>query len=274
MISKKIVIFTPTYNRKHTLERCYQSIIQQDYPGVVWLVIDDGSTDNTEQLVTEFIKEGKLEIQYIYQTNGGKQSAWNKAVQLCQKYDLFICVDSDDILYENALTKVSKYFFLVDEDDVIGLRCLAIRNTTKKADSKFMNNKIHKDYWFMEIMSNQIGERVDIFKPQKLLDYLFPVNDCIKFIPESWMYANISKKYKFVYVPEPVTLFYDDHDHLRLSKSSLKTNAKGQNIARKAVLKNVPVKVWFKNPISALKNSARYFQTLYYLAVEKYENKH
>ncbi|MWL34905.1 hypothetical protein GQM17_28115 [Escherichia coli] len=123
-------------------------------------------------------------------------------------------------------------------------------------------------------MSNQIGERVDIFKPQKLLDYLFPVNDCIKFIPESWMYANISKKYKFVYVPEPVTLFYDDHDHLRLSKSSLKTNAKGQNIARKAVLKNVPVKVWFKNPISALKNSARYFQTLYYLAVEKYENKH
>lgn len=270
---KSILIFTPTYNREHTLGRCYESIVAQKHKDLTWLVIDDGSTDNTRQLIEKFTEEDRISIIYVYQVNGGKQSAWNNAVVLSQQYDIFICVDSDDVLYPNAIDSLQPYLYYLKDKDVIGLRCLAIRKTTQLADSNFMLGQVYKDYWYKEIMNNQLGERVDVFKPQYLLKYLFPIKNNIKFIPESWMYAHISKKYKFVYLPVPVTMFFDDHNHLRLSKSSLKANARGQNIARKAILANVPIKVWIRNPIVAIKHFIRLMQTIYYMKVEKHDNK-
>jgi glycosyltransferase involved in cell wall biosynthesis len=98
----KITVFTPTYNRAYILDRVYKSLINQTNKSFVWLIVDDGSTDNTESLVKKWIKEDKIEIKYYKQKNGGKQRAHNKAVKLTDT-DLFICLDSDDYFTKDAI---------------------------------------------------------------------------------------------------------------------------------------------------------------------------
>ena len=101
----KFTIFTPAYNRAHTLRRCY-----------------DGSNDNTDHIVDSLISENKLNIRYIKQENSGKQFSWNKAISLA-KGVYFIGLDSDDTFSENSLFSIiSDCNNLLDKDDVVGIR--------------------------------------------------------------------------------------------------------------------------------------------------------
>lgn len=99
---KSITIFTPTYNRSNYLKILYESLVKQSNKNFIWLIIDDGSTDGTESLIKEFIKEDKILINYIYQENSGKYIAHNKAVLYCNT-EFFMCVDSDDYLDSHAI---------------------------------------------------------------------------------------------------------------------------------------------------------------------------
>lgn len=82
-------IFTPTYNRAEKLKRVYNSLLKQTFKDFCWLIIDDGSSDNTKEVVKNF---KNLNIRYVYVKNGGKQRAYNKAIELANsKY--FICLD-------------------------------------------------------------------------------------------------------------------------------------------------------------------------------------
>ncbi|MFL4411639.1 glycosyltransferase family A protein [Citrobacter portucalensis] len=268
-----IVIFTPSFNRAHTLKRCYDSISEQDYPNLVWLIIDDGSTDNTREMVSNFIEEDKIKIHYIYQNNAGKQAAWNVAVKYSQKFDLFLGLDSDDKLIEGTLNNISDYFSMfLNEQDVIGLRCIAVRESTQRPDSLFSLDKISKKSWFTEISSRKIGERIDIYKPQLLINFLYPVNEKIKFIPEMWFYSSVAKEYKYLYLPVAVTIFYDQHNHCRLSQAGVKKNAEGQKIARLQFIKSAPFSVWVKNPVYMLKNLMRYVQCIYFINKKRMQN--
>lgn len=76
----KLTVFTPSYNRAHTLPRLYESLKQQSNQNFEWLIVDDGSSDDTKSLVESFINEQILSIRYIKQENAGKQAAWNNAV--------------------------------------------------------------------------------------------------------------------------------------------------------------------------------------------------
>ena len=91
-----ITIFTPTYNRAHTLPALYNSLVEQitNY-SFEWLIIDDGSSDNTSEIVYEWIKEDKITINYYKVPNGGKPRAINKAVEWARSPFLLI-IDSDD----------------------------------------------------------------------------------------------------------------------------------------------------------------------------------
>lgn len=74
---KRLTIFTPTYNRAYILNKLYESLCVQTCQDFEWLIVDDGSTDNTKELVDEWIGEGRIAIRYVYQQNGGKQRAYN-----------------------------------------------------------------------------------------------------------------------------------------------------------------------------------------------------
>ena len=97
-----ITVFTPTYNRAHTLERLFDSLMAQTSREFEWLVVDDGSTDQTESLIKEFSAKAAFSVRYIYQTNGGKHRAHNAAIKLAAG-ELVIILDSDDCLLPHAV---------------------------------------------------------------------------------------------------------------------------------------------------------------------------
>lgn len=97
-----LTIFTPTYNRAHTLTRLYESLCRQTCREFSWLVIDDGSTDHTRSLVEGFKAEKKLDIHYIYKENGGLHTGYNAAYATIQTA-LCVCIDSDDAMPPHAV---------------------------------------------------------------------------------------------------------------------------------------------------------------------------
>lgn len=99
---KTLTVFTPTFNRAHTLPRLYQSLCAQTSDDFEWLVIDDGSTDGTAALVRGFIDEGLIPIRYIYKENGGLYTGYNTAYANIET-ELNVCVDSDDTMPESAV---------------------------------------------------------------------------------------------------------------------------------------------------------------------------
>ncbi len=99
---KTLTVFTPAYNRAHTLSRTYESLLRQTSNDFEWLVIDDGSTDNTEELVKGWIKENKIPIQYIKKENGGLYTGYNLAYETIQT-ELCVCIDSDDFMPDDAV---------------------------------------------------------------------------------------------------------------------------------------------------------------------------
>ena len=97
-----ITVFTPTYNRAYMIDKLYDSLCLQTCKDFEWIVVDDGSVDNTEELIQNFIQENKIHIVYYKQKNQGKHIAINKGVELA-KGELFFIVDSDDILPKDSL---------------------------------------------------------------------------------------------------------------------------------------------------------------------------
>lgn len=101
-----LTVFTPAYNRAHTLTRTYESLLGQDCRDFLWLIVDDGSTDGTAELVGEWQRrDNGFEIQYVYKENGGMHTAHNTAYEHIHT-ELSVCVDSDDKLADGAVRKI------------------------------------------------------------------------------------------------------------------------------------------------------------------------
>ena len=104
-MNKTLTIFTPAYNRAHTIDRTYQSLIRQTCKDFLWLIVDDGSTDGTKKLVEGWITENKIPISYIYQENQGMHGAHNTAYKNITT-ELNTCIDSDDWMPHDAVEKI------------------------------------------------------------------------------------------------------------------------------------------------------------------------
>ena len=121
-----ITVFTPTYNRAYCLHNGYEALCRQTLKDFIWLVVDDGSTDNTKELVEEWQKKDNgFEIQYLYKENGGLASGYNAAIAVMDT-ELSVCVDSDDYLADDAIEKVVKYWQANGSEKlagIVGLDC-------------------------------------------------------------------------------------------------------------------------------------------------------
>lgn len=102
---KELTIFTPTYNRCAKLRKLYDSLVGQTDKNFIWIIVDDGSTDETGKMISEWKKSSEFEIKYIYQTNQGKHIAMKRAFEQCAT-DWIICVDSDDYLASSAVQEM------------------------------------------------------------------------------------------------------------------------------------------------------------------------
>lgn len=118
--AKLITVFTPTYNRAGLLHRVYESLVRQTNQQLKWLVIDDGSTDATKEVVEGFIQEDKIEIAYVYKENGGLHSGYNAAIARLDT-ELSVCIDSDDWLPDDAIERILKVWAARKADGIAGL---------------------------------------------------------------------------------------------------------------------------------------------------------
>lgn len=118
---QRITIFTPAYNRAHTLPRTYESLKKQKNKNFIWLIIDDGSTDNTKKLAEKWINEEKeFVIEYIFKENGGMHTAHNTAYRHIHT-ELNVCIDSDDCLAEDAINKILKLWDSHNHEGIAGI---------------------------------------------------------------------------------------------------------------------------------------------------------
>lgn len=133
---KSLTIYTPTYNRSYLLSRLYKALVNQTSDDFIWLVIDDGSTDQTEELISSFIKENIIDIRYIYKLNGGKQDAVNVAHEYCNT-ELNVCWDSDDIPVTNAVEKILLLWNEFGSDKLVGIIGLDVFQNGKIVGTRF-----------------------------------------------------------------------------------------------------------------------------------------
>ena len=149
----KLTVFTPTYNRAHTLTRTYQSLCRQTCRDFEWLVIDDGSTDNTSALVEQWKGENKIPIRYVYQENGGLYTGYNTAY-LNIESELCVCIDSDDFMPDNAVEKILRHWQERGSDRYAGLMGLDF-----KLDNTPIGGFFPKDLsevWFMDLYTQKL----------------------------------------------------------------------------------------------------------------------
>lgn len=217
---KELTVFTPTYNREKTLRRAYNSLASQTCKDFIWLIIDDGSTDNTKELIDVLKTEAPFPIEYHWKENGGRHTAVNYSYEfLNTKY--VVTLDSDDELVPDAVEKMLRTWELITDENVwcvtgreiyahsgelVGLpfpdniNKLGIREK-RKALLKYPGEK-------------HCCRRVDIHK-----QYRFPEYDDTKFITENVVWEEINRKYNQYCVNDVYGKYYVD------SEDSLSTNS-------------------------------------------------
>lgn len=119
-MDRLVTFFTPTYNRAHILSRCYESLGRQKSFNFKWLIVDDGSSDNTKELAEQWIaKEERFPIRYIYKENGGLHTAFNLAVAESDT-EVFVCFESDDIFTEDAMMIIERVWSEIRDSSCVG----------------------------------------------------------------------------------------------------------------------------------------------------------
>ena len=208
---KRITVFTPTYNRKHTLPALYKSLTKQTVKDFVWLIIDDGSSDGTEDMILEWQKNAPFEIRYFRQENGGKMRAHNKGVQMCDT-DYFVCVDSDDFLVNEAIEKIYRKVSKNELDDKLA-GIIAYKGIDEKTPigGAFPNNILQSTLSGL-YKKGFVGDTTLIFKTDVIRQYPFPVLPDEKFITEAYTYDQIDFDYEYFLLPEVLTIckYQDD----------------------------------------------------------------
>ena len=197
-----ITIFTPTYNRVHTLPKLWKSLSNQTSKNFEWLIVDDGSTDNTQQVVEQWIRYATFPIRYHYQQNAGKMAAHNKGVKLANG-ELFVCIDSDDYISNDCVELIENEWTLWEQrDDIAGI--LAYKRLINGHNMPFPNIdclsmlELHKSGFTGD---TTIIIRTDVFK-----QYPFPILKGEKFILEGYVYNQISQNYKMRIFPQYLTI--------------------------------------------------------------------
>ena len=180
----KITVFTPTYNRGYIIETLYRSIQRQSYQNFEWLVVDDGSSDNTEQLFAAWQQENNpFPIRYIKKENGGKCRAINLGLEMA-KGELFFTVDSDDYLTEDALEKIVKWEAELPKDGNFcgfagNLGTAPNETPNKPLPGAYFDGTAFDRYGIVE------GERASVFYTQIHRKYPYPVFHGENFMTEA-----------------------------------------------------------------------------------------
>lgn len=202
-----LTVFTPTYNREHLLGRVYASLQKQTCRDFEWVIVDDGSTDNTETVVKGFIAEADFPIRYFKQSNGGKHRAINRGVREARG-EVFFIVDSDDSVSPNGLAVIAEEYRNVRHDCSFGgvSGCMASHrgvaitpNFPSLRPDVENENSVDCNALEIRYKYNVKGDLAEVFRTSALREFPFPEFDGEKFCPEALVWNRIAQKYKLRY---------------------------------------------------------------------------
>lgn len=219
-----ITILTPTYNRAGTLPKLFESLQGQTSKDFEWIVIDDGSKDNTTELVKEFVEkaEGFL-VTYLKQDNSGKHVALNNGISKAQGELIFI-VDSDDWLSDNAVETIleyrEKYSSQKQEKKLCGFSFLRAYSDGTVNTGEFPVNGVIDTYRQQRINNNLLGDKAEVYYADVLKQYPFEVFEGEKFMPEDAVWLKMSGPYNMVHANR--IIYYCDYLEGGLTKSGRK----------------------------------------------------
>lgn len=190
----KITVFTPTYNRAYTLPKLYESLKRQKFTDFEWVIVDDGSTDNTADVVSRMIEESPVFcIQYLRTENGGKHRAINRAIDLAQG-ELFFLVDSDDWLPDDSLEYIDQIESGIPTEQknnfagIYGLKCHLNNEIIGRT---FQGEKL--DINFLQRNKYGIrGDKAEVYYTRVLKQYPFPEIEGEKFLTERIVWDKIA----------------------------------------------------------------------------------
>lgn len=206
-----ITIFTPSYNRAHLLHVAYKSLCLQTCKDFEWLIVDDGSTDETFEIVKGFNEEHKIKIRYYKKINGGKHTAINQGAKLAEG-ELFWILDSDDSLPKEAISTVVQYWnshsaaqkqsyagicgYMAHHDGTVIGSPIVERGTV--ASSIDMRHKLHVT-----------GDMMEVWRTDVIREFPFPEIKGERFCPEILVWNRIAKKFPLYMIPD--VIYYRDY---------------------------------------------------------------
>ena len=193
-----VTVFTPTYNRAAYLLKVFESLLQQTFKDFEWVIVDDGSIDDTSVIIDnlQLTNDKFFPIRYFYQENGGKHRAINRGVKEA-KGELFLILDSDDILPPNSLERIDFYYQQIKDNNSFGGVCgyMAHHDGTvigKGCDIGVLDtNSIDLRYKY-----HVEGDMLEVFRTSVLKEIPFPEISNEKFVPEALVWNRIARKYK------------------------------------------------------------------------------
>jgi glycosyltransferase involved in cell wall biosynthesis len=205
-----VTVFTSAYNRAHTLHRVYDSLRRQTFRAFEWLIVDDGSTDGTQQCVQEWQREADFPIRYLRQENQGKHVAFNHGVREARGA-IFVSLDSDDACVPEALQRFKDHWEAIPQaqrHQFSGVTCLCVDQYGRPTGDRFPQDVIDSDGMEIRYRHKVSGEQWECHRTEILRQFPFPEVVKRQYIPEGLIWARLARVYRTRFVNEALRIYY------------------------------------------------------------------
>ena len=239
-MAKTLTIFTPAYNRAYTLHLGYEALLRQTSKDFEWLIIDDGSSDNTRELVESWIAENKIPIRYHYQENQGMHGAHNTAYRLINT-ELNTCIDSDDYMPDNAVEKIIAFWRKYGSKQVAGIVGLDADFEGKLIGTPFKENNvpIRLSHFYNQ---GGKGDKKYVYRSDIICNYPeYPIFQGEKYVSLGYKYELIEQDYPVLAMNEVLVNveYRPDGSSLNMYRQYIK-NPQGFAFIRKSSMQLAP----------------------------------
>lgn len=241
-----LTVFTPTYNRGYTIHKCYESLKRQTNKDFIWLVVDDGSTDNTKDIIDDYIKEGIIDIKYIYQENQGMHGAHNTAYENIDT-ELNVCIDSDDYMTDNAVEKIIEFWNKNKDKNIAGVIGLDSYENGNIIGSKFPNELKTSTLFELYHKHGVTGDKKIVYRTDLTKQYPYPIFEGEKYVGLAYKYYQIDLEYELALMNEVLCVveYMEDGSSLNMLNQYRK-NPKGFAFYRLENMKNPKASLIYK----------------------------
>ncbi|WP_347548661.1 glycosyltransferase family 2 protein [Pseudalkalibacillus hwajinpoensis] len=234
---KKLTVFTPTYNRAFCLHSCYESLKRQTNKDFLWLIVDDGSTDETEDLVSGWIKERSVEIIYVKQENQGMHGAHNTAYEVIET-ELNVCIDSDDYMPDDAVEKILSCWEKYGSNEVSGIIGLDSYMNGEIIGSCFPEKLIRSTLFHLYSKHKVTGDKKLVYRTELTRDFTYPLYENEKYVGLAYKYYKLDQYFEMVLLNEVLCCveYLEDGSSLNMFRQYRK-NPRGFSFYRRELMK-------------------------------------